>query len=438
MKLLARGAIILLMKRSEILEKPLKIAEKFFKTDAKYLASGGFWVTLAQIVGLPITFLISLAYANLLPKEIYGNYRYIISFVNAVSIFTLPGMDTAITRAVARGYDGTFRKGGMYIFFSSFCITLLCLGASAFYLFNHNKTLGFAFIVVAFLIPLVEGLGNWKAYLNGKAKFREKSIYNITTKSIYGIAMLGTIGIINYKNLSLAPGTALLIAAFFASQGIPNIYYYFKLFRRVAPDAAVEPGSVQYGFKLVSSNGLTSISTYLDGILLFHFLGAAPLAVYSFAIAIPEQVKTFFTTLGTVVFPKLAVHYNEKNGHLKIKSTLPQKILRASFFSIIAVLLYLLLAPFIYHIFFPSYLDSVRFSQIFALSLLFIPASIFSDALNAEGNIKKIYTYKTIAPISQIALLVILIPPYGIWGAVWGRVLGRFINYLLLLLLFKY
>ena len=41
-------------------------------------------------------------------------------------------------------------------------------------------------------------------------------------------------------------------------------------------------------------------------ILAFHYLGAVELAIYSFAIAPPEQIKGVFKFLGTLALPKFS------------------------------------------------------------------------------------------------------------------------------------
>ena len=61
---------------------------------------------------------------------------------------------------------------------------------------------------------------------------------------------------------------------------------------------------------------------------------------------------------------------------------------------------------------------------------------MFNVALKAEGNVSKIYTYNIIAPVIQIMALVLLIPTFGLWGAIIGRSLGRLVNLFMPFLLF--
>src|SRR3989344_3576832 len=85
----------------------LRWSEQYTKTDMVYLASGGFWLGLGQIVASGSVFLTSIAFANLLAPELYGIYKYVLSVFGMLAITTLFGMDSAVTQSTARGFEGT-------------------------------------------------------------------------------------------------------------------------------------------------------------------------------------------------------------------------------------------------------------------------------------------------------------------------------------------
>ena len=89
----------------------LKRTQKYTGTDNVYLAKGGFWLTLGQVVSMASAFLLAIAFANLLDPVTYGNYKYILSLLGLLGIFTLDGMRTAINQAVARDLEGSFYTG---------------------------------------------------------------------------------------------------------------------------------------------------------------------------------------------------------------------------------------------------------------------------------------------------------------------------------------
>ena len=417
-----------------ILARPV---ERFLGIDLGYVFRGGSWLLIGKIFGSFIAFFLSVAYARYLPKSVYGDYRYVLSVLSIAGIFALPGMATAITRGVARGYEGTFRMGGQIIFFSSFGITLVGFVLAAGLFFHGQSSLAWGFIIASLIVPFVEGLGNWRGYYDGKSAFKEKTILNLYDQLFYALSMFLAIGIIVLFRTQGPVSLLVLLSAYSLGEGIPNTLFFLKTFKKVPKDSPAEPGSVRYGLHLSLMNIPATIANYLDAVLLHAFIGPVTLATYSFAIALPEQLKAFLSLPADIVFPKLSTQTPGQTLSVNLKKTLPKKIFKSSFITLVIVLIYIAMAPFVYKILFPKYLDAILFSQVFALSLILFPFTIFNTALKAEGNIKKIYVYNIGAPMIQIAVLAVLIPIYGLWGAILGRIIGRLTNYLLPFLLFK-
>src|SRR3989338_4699467 len=57
----------------------LRSIGRIFKFDAVYLARGGSWMTLSFVVGTLCSIVTMIAFGNLLPKETYGTYSYLLS-----------------------------------------------------------------------------------------------------------------------------------------------------------------------------------------------------------------------------------------------------------------------------------------------------------------------------------------------------------------------
>src|SRR5688572_20479176 len=87
------------------LKRLLLWSQAYTRTDMLYLARGGFWTVLNFVVAGSVSIALAVAFANLLPKETYGTYRYVLSIANAFGFLALTGMNAAVTRSVARGHD---------------------------------------------------------------------------------------------------------------------------------------------------------------------------------------------------------------------------------------------------------------------------------------------------------------------------------------------
>ena len=76
-----------------------------------YLFKGGSWFTSSEIISNLLSFGLSIAYANLLSQQTFGTYKYLLSAYGLISLVALPGIVTAVTQSVSRGYEGSLRNG---------------------------------------------------------------------------------------------------------------------------------------------------------------------------------------------------------------------------------------------------------------------------------------------------------------------------------------
>lgn len=414
-----------------------KYFERFLKTDIYSLAEGSIWLTIGKVAGLVVAIATSVVYGQFIDKDVYGNYRFILSIFGMLGIFALPGMATSIVRSVARGFDGTFRSASRLIFISSCATTLIGTSIAIYFILLGKTGIGIGIFAIALLTPMAEGLGNWRAFFEGKQQFREKTLWVVLTNVLHGIAMIGTTIAIFYWHIPAGNAIAILATVHIIASAIPNVILSLKVVRGIPPDAPVEDGSLRYGLHSSLAGIPSTIAYSIDSLLLYTFLGPASVAVYSFAIAPIEQLKAFINSIADVAFPQLSSKMTTLESRERLQKTLMQKIMRASLITLLIVCAYFIAAPFLFDMLFPQYHDAVFLSQIFSLSLILVPMSILDKTLKAEGNIAKIYIYNAASPIILISTLLILIPFYGLWGAIVGRLIGKITNFLFLYILFK-
>ena len=86
----------------------LRWLEKYTRrTDMVYLAKGGSWLSLKTVLTAAMALGLSVAFANLVPQHVFGEYKYVFSIFGLLAIPTLLGMSIAVTKSVAQGYEGT-------------------------------------------------------------------------------------------------------------------------------------------------------------------------------------------------------------------------------------------------------------------------------------------------------------------------------------------
>ena len=146
-----------------------------------------------QIVSSISSFLLAIAFANLLPRETFGVYKYILSVCGILAIPTLGGINTAVTQAVARGYEGSLIPALKTKIKWGLLGGLASLILAGYYYFQGNIILTISFLVAAIFLPLMDPFGIYDSLLQGRKLFNISSKYLIISQIISVIALIITI-----------------------------------------------------------------------------------------------------------------------------------------------------------------------------------------------------------------------------------------------------
>jgi len=393
----------------------LKKSEKWTKTDMIYLAKGGFWLTLGQGVSSVSSFLLAIAFANLLPKETYGTYKYIMSIVSLLAIPTLAGMNTAIVQAVARGYEGSVIPAFKTKVKWGLLGGLASLILAAYYYFNDNSTLTIAFLISSIFVPFMDSLLIYDSYLNGKKDFKSLSNYNIFIRIISTVVLILTV--------FLTDNIFLFISSYFTTHTILRLIIFKIVFKRNSLNQEKDPETISYGKHLSLMGIIGSIAMQIDKILIFHYLGSVDVAVYSIAIAPIDQIKPIFKNIQILLLPKFA----SKNINT-LKNSLTKKISKSSIILLFIIGIYILISPILFKYVFPQYLESMFYSQLYSLSLLTVFMVIPLSVLRAHNKKNELYKFNLFAFGSQIIIIFISAKFFGLMGVIVGRIISKFLH----------
>jgi len=394
----------------------LRWTERWTQTDMVYLARGGSWLGIGQVITFASALLSSIAFANLLPAATFGAYKYIFSLIGLLSIPTLSGMSTALTKAAAQGDDGTLYAASRLKVRWGLLGALASLLLAGYYYHGQNNGLALSFLAAAVFLPLMDALNIYNAYLNGKKKFKLITEFNIINQIMILAVMVATI--------ALTKNIALIILVYFMANTLANSFFYYLAVKKVPPNDKVSADALSYGKHLTLMNVIGLIAGQFDKILMWHFLGAAELAIYSFALAPVDQANSgVLKNSINLAMPKLS-----SNDPAYLKQNLPSKLLKFTILTALAALVYILAAPYLYSVFFPQYASSVLYSRFYALTLAILPLGLFSTAIVSQGQKKKLYFLSVSMSTLKIIALFVLLPLWGIAGAVAALVLSTVIN----------
>lgn len=397
----------------------LKWSEKYTKTDMVYVGKSSFWLMSNQIFTALTALFLSILFANLLPKEMFGMYKYILSMVGIAAAFSLTGINTAVVRAVAKGFDNILKPALVAQFWWSIPRLIVGLSFSLYYFYQDHFIYGLAFLFVAFLAPLASISNTYAPFLEGKKQFDREALYGVIANIIH-VTSLAFVCI-------FYPSVVFLVIAYFLSSSITGAWFLWRILKKnKISDETVSAENITYAKELSFLNIVGVIATQVDSILIYHLLGPVQLAIFSFSTIIPERIRSMFGVIASIALPR----FSENNAETG-KTNILEKVLRILLLAFFLIIAYTITAPLIFEILFPEYLDSIQYSQVYAFSLLIIAAHIPVSKILAEKNEKSLYILNIISPVFKIVSTFFAIVFMGIWGAVLAKIL-HYLFYLIL------
>lgn len=401
--------------------KVLRWSEQYTQTDMVYVMHGGLLLLLGRAGLFFILALMMVAFANWLPPTTYGTYQYVLAVMILFGIFSLPGMNTALVKSIARKKEGSLalivKKRLEWASLGSLGMFVL----AAWYISQGQHLLGITIGIGGAFLPLYNVLPIFEAYWNGKKRFDVKIKYEIIVASLTAICIIPTV----YFTTNIA----VILFVFFSSHILLNGFFLWRTLRQTENSEEDKEG-VDLGINLTIIMAIWTIAEYADKIILWKFLGPAQVAIYAFAFQ-PLQRMIAFNPMSALILPKVS-----EGDTKQIYGSLMKKFFRSFAITIPAAAGLILIAPFAYRIFFPQYMESVIYFQTLSVLIALTPFVLINTALVVEMRKRELYVVNVAKAMIKIGLYLILVPLLGIWGVVTGYIAGTIIGDILLLYFF--
>lgn len=386
--------------------------EEISAINASHIIRGGTLITLGQFVASSSSFLLALIFANLIPKELYGNYKYLLTVLSLVTIATLPAITGPTAHTIAEGSEGSlFEAMKLRIKFGIIGSAALILISLYFFLYAENSWLGYGFLIAAPFVPIMDPLGMYSTYLQAKNHFKKATIYFVISQ-IISITLMISAALLTKNILAI-------FATYLITWTALRFYFFKKTIRELPPNTKTSDKLFTYGIHLNALSVLNQVATYADSFLLFHYLGPIEVAIYSVCIAPAEQIRSMIKDVPTYALPHL-IKRNVREINAVLKKRLVGLFLLGAAISILsAVVLH-----FLFPVFFKQY-QSYTYLAILYTPTLFLrtPLILFSSLTQSRlTNMNRSWFNYTIIPnIILITSLLILTPLYGIIGVIAAR-----------------
>ncbi len=392
----------------------LRWSEKYTKMDMVYLTRGSFWSVAGQVSASLIALTLSVVMARYVPKDVYGQYKYVLAIISVLSAFSLNGIGTAVLQSAARGFDGALGDSFRANLRWSFAIFIGTFALGGYYLMAGNFVLGLGILLGGSVTPFLGSFNLYAPFLSGKKEFALQAWYaDFVTNIIPAVALIVT--------AYVAPRPLPLVAVYFITNLAATAYAYWKTSRKLHHATAQhDPHMLHYGKHLSLIGILGGIAGNIDQLLLFHFTGATDLAIYNFATGIPDQIKGPLKSLDAMTQARFA---NRETRD--IRSSIRNKMFWMFMASILIIGTYILVAPYLYLFLFPAYAVAIPYSQIYILSLFGMIVHPAASYLAAKKKVKQLYINTIVNAFLQMGLMTAGVIFWGLWGLIIARVILR-------------
>jgi len=382
-----------------------------------YLASGNFWLFLGRGIAVVSGMLLTVAFANLLSPTSFGTYKYVLAIAGFVGAFSLGGLSGALGRAVARGHQNVVRGVSRVNILWSLPASFLALIGAVYYFWNGNIILGGGILAIALTTPLSNSFGFSKTILAGKKDFKGLTLYGVPRSLAPIVAIVIA--------LFLTENVLIILLTYFVSNFLASWVLYEFVIRKysIKDEQKHVDETVRYGKHLSVMGVFSQMVGNLDQLLLWHFAGPVQLAIYTFALAPVREIRNFSENIYPLIFPKFVTKTVSE-----MKQTVPLRVMQLLLVSVVIAIAYIFLAPLLYKFIFPQYVSAIFASQLLAAALIFQPKNIVETMLYAQGNVRLRYVTLFATQGVKGILWIILIPMYGIMGAVIGTIVTDIVS----------
>ena len=385
--------------------------ESKYGFNLNFLIKNSSWMLFDNITSVFVGLVISVIFARVATKETFGLYNYLISVFALLSVFSMPGMNTAMFRGVSKGLDGTYRKAAKFMFFSSTIGLPILLGLGIYYYYFASKILGLCFMFSSLFFPFYYPSKVWTNLLQAQEKFKKFAIYNSILLIVRSIIVASVIFISKGKLLPI-------FLSFILVDVCINSYYYIKTLKFIRNDK-VEKGWKSTGYKLLIPALFNQFYSNIDKIVLIFFLGAEKLAIYSVAVATASKITNLLGCIVRVYSPK--IYRTDTNDLVHI---MKKKISSIFFILLFSLIVLFFLVPHVIKILYSTkYLDSIVYAQTYLLIIPFYFLVSVSSGILFKDKKENFYTLSLIVSgIVNMLLYFILIPSIGLMGGIIGSI----------------
>ncbi len=353
-----------------------------------------------------------------LETSTFGKYGILLSILAICTILTFPGLNTAVAQCVARGSSSVYRRALLFGVIGGSLGSLVCF-SGWFYFRGSDSDLSIGLLLTAFLFPVSHGMLQWQSVLTGKEMFKNVFwIGSLTSVITYTVIIAG---LLLYPDELLVPVVAVLAVPALINS-LMTVYSLSKTEKEGADELAIKYGIASSGYLAINT-----IANHLDKLLLFYFLSAEVVAIYMVAERLSDLAKSVVQDFSAVLSPRFA-RLSEYTRRIDFKL----KLLGLLFSAVILLLTFTILPWVLVVIFSEKYVDAIPVAQGLMVSVAIgIHATLRARYVTSKLDSVSVRDIYVTISIARIVFTFILVPLFGVWGAVGSAICYRVVSNIL-------
>lgn len=333
--------------------------------DIAYFLKSGSIVSFRYVAISLFGILLSIGFARLGSKEIFGQYQAILAVFGILSIFSLPGLNMAALKSVASGNDRAVIQAVKLSFLGAL-IGIPVLACYAAYSFFITRDISFVQAVLfgSVLFPFFYAMNTWYVFYEGRSQFFSVAWRTVVLNGVVTASLLTA--------LFLQANLVALLLLFLGIFTLANSLFFFEVFKKVRSvpwDGRGDILDLRYGFLVSLQKFLFSLAENLPVLLISFVFGFEMLAVFQIAFFFITAVSGFLSGLSATYLPQLFRYAKLSNGRIIVQHLG------------IGVLLFVCFRVGVEWFFLPLYGESYRESFLivkdFSFLILFLPIKTF-------------------------------------------------------------
>ncbi len=395
---------------------------RYFKRNFSDSAYGMSNLLIASLDG----FFLNVLLVRFLSYEDLGNYKLFFSIINILIIFSINGLNTSVTKSVAKKYRRFFIKAVKFSSLFSLIATLALIILSVSY--YRGTDIKYALLASSFIVPIYFGFNIWESFLYGERQFKKVFLLNGAI-AVTRFAACGLI-LFFYRNYLITIFVYLLIVSIY------NLIFSLWIYRgvnkeEVRPDKDKE--LIKHGFRLTGASAVSVIAKNVERIILDVVSNATMVGIYSVISVFPTFIKNSLKTLINVPTVKLAAR-PEKENRIIVKKGL----YLIAFSGVVIFVIFWFITPFLLKFFFKvDDADMIRYGRLILIPLVFMPVNLVIKYMcSYQGSGSSVLKLYTTTDIIKLALLAVFIPFFKINGIIIALILAEFFSFLILIIWF--